>query len=352
MNLQTGGEREIALPRDAGVPRRVGWSRPGRRWRSPRGAASTGPAPAADAKAIAVAAAERPGAESALAVLLGDPVFARVIPCAEPGALCVVADTGAPGVLAEHARDAARWGADSVGVPRRERDRGPAARRGPRPENRVVGASRRPRELTAFGGRRDRPASPAAIASHAASSAIVTGGASGVHSRAPTRSAANATSASQTSVQSSAGPLPHDAVVPAGRHDGVQRRRGTRARTPGSARRDAARPGAGAACASARRRSPRSRSAAGRSTAAGPAPPVVVRLLHEGRSPPLRLAEHLVQQMLLAAEMTVDRAFGHACPGGDGRGGGGTESDGGVELECCSQQPLAGGLTVAACRLW
>ena len=50
--------------------------------------------------------AERAAAESALAVLLGRPAFARVVPCAEPGALCVAADTGAPGLLARHARDA------------------------------------------------------------------------------------------------------------------------------------------------------------------------------------------------------------------------------------------------------
>ena len=48
-------------------------------------------------------------------MLLGDPVFARVVACTEPDALCVATDSGAPGLLAEHARDATRWGSDSVG---------------------------------------------------------------------------------------------------------------------------------------------------------------------------------------------------------------------------------------------
>ena len=74
-------------------------------------------------------------------------------------------------------------------------------------------------------------------------------------------------------------------------------------------------------------------------------------LLHDGRAPALRAAEDLVEQMLLPAEMTIDRAFGHARPGSDRRRGGGTEAYGGIQLECCSQQPLAGGFTVAAGRL-
>ncbi len=153
MNLQTGGEREITLPRDAGVPRQVGWSKDGMALTIAAESGLYRAAPATDAKAIAVAAAERTTAESTLAVLVGDPVFARVIPCAEPGALCVVGDTGAPGVLAERARDAARWGADSV-----------AFLAGNAIEVRPLGAGTarriewsglpgRPRELTAFAGK-------------------------------------------------------------------------------------------------------------------------------------------------------------------------------------------------------
>ena len=81
---------------------------------------------------------------------------------------------------------------------------------------------------------------------------------------------------------------------------------------------------------------------------AGRARPLGLGLLHDGGTPALRAAEHLVQQMFLAAEMAIDRAFGHARPGRDGGGGGGPEADGGIELECCTKQPLAGGLTVTA----
>ena len=115
MNLLSGAEREVELPRGAGVPRQVGWSLDGR---SLVVAASAGlytsVAPPGRLDAHAVPADGRAAAESALAVLLGRPAFARVVPCAEPDALCVAGDTGTPGLLARGARDAARWGDDSV----------------------------------------------------------------------------------------------------------------------------------------------------------------------------------------------------------------------------------------------
>jgi hypothetical protein len=97
----------------------------------------------------------RAAAESSLAVLLGDPVFARVVPCSTPGDLCVVGDTGAPGPLAAGARDAARWGADSVafliGDAIEVRPLGPGRAR------RIAwsGLPGRPRQLTAFAGSAD-----------------------------------------------------------------------------------------------------------------------------------------------------------------------------------------------------
>jgi hypothetical protein len=115
MSLLTGDEREVELPRGAGAPGRVGWSRDGAALTVAAGSSLYRAAPAAGAyDAEPVPAAGRAAAESSLAVLLGDPVFARVTPCAEAGALCVTGDTGAPGLLAEDARDAARWGPDSV----------------------------------------------------------------------------------------------------------------------------------------------------------------------------------------------------------------------------------------------
>ena len=115
MNLLSGADRELVLPRGAGLPARVGWSRDGQsivvgtatalyRFGAPPAAPDPHPVPPA----------ERAAAESSLAVLLGKPVFGRVVPCREPGALCVVGDTGAPGLLAQDARDPARWGTDSV----------------------------------------------------------------------------------------------------------------------------------------------------------------------------------------------------------------------------------------------
>ena len=115
MNLLSGAERQIALPRGAPPPSRVGWNQAGtelviqagdRLYRSQ--------VPPAGETAAAVPAAEQARAESALAVLLGRPVFARVVPCAEPRDLCVEADTGAPGLLARDATGAARYGDDSV----------------------------------------------------------------------------------------------------------------------------------------------------------------------------------------------------------------------------------------------
>jgi len=115
MNLQTGDEREVELPRGAGAPQRVGWSGDGASLTVAAGGGlyRAGLLPAVT-QARPVPEPERAAAESNLAVLLGRPVFARVVPCAEPGALCVVGDTGSPGLLAEGARDAARWGDDSV----------------------------------------------------------------------------------------------------------------------------------------------------------------------------------------------------------------------------------------------
>lgn len=115
MNLLSGAERELALPRGSDAPREVAWSGDGRTLVVAAGdRIYRSPAPPARLDARPVTAAERPAAESVLAVLLGQPAFGRVVPCAEPGALCVAGVTGTPGLLARGARDAARWGNDSV----------------------------------------------------------------------------------------------------------------------------------------------------------------------------------------------------------------------------------------------
>lgn len=115
MNLQNGADRELELPRGAGAPSAVAWTADGRSLVvAAAGGVYRGAAPPGSGALLVVPPAERGGAESTLAVLLGRPVFARVVPCAEPGALCVAGDTGAPSPLAASARDALRWGDDSV----------------------------------------------------------------------------------------------------------------------------------------------------------------------------------------------------------------------------------------------
>jgi hypothetical protein len=156
MNLLNGAERELPLPKGVAGPRRLGWGR------GHVVIVDTGkglfsihaPPSAPDPRPIS--SAERAVAESSLSVLLGDPVFARVIPCENRRDLCVVADTGSPGVLAVGARDPVRWGADSVAffVDDQVEIR-PLARGRPR-RLELSGAPVRPRQMTFFPGTRDR----------------------------------------------------------------------------------------------------------------------------------------------------------------------------------------------------
>jgi hypothetical protein len=115
LDLRTGIEHELSLPPDGGQPRRIGWT--------PDGAAVLVGArrgvyrfdlPFRGVKPRALAPAERAAAESSFAVLLGEPVFARVVRCEGGQSLCAAGDTGVAELLARGARDAVRWGADSV----------------------------------------------------------------------------------------------------------------------------------------------------------------------------------------------------------------------------------------------
>ena len=116
MNLLNGAERELSLPKEAGPPGRVAWTPDGSglivqagnqlyRLNAPPDRANARPVPAE----------ERAAAESTLAVLLGDPVFARVVPCKRSEDLCVISRSGRSGILAQAASDPVRWGTDSVG---------------------------------------------------------------------------------------------------------------------------------------------------------------------------------------------------------------------------------------------
>ncbi len=153
MNLISGADRELELPKGAGPPAEVGWADDGRSLvvRAKAGLYRMN-APPASSEPRPVSPAERAPAESALAVLLGDPVFAEVVPCPEPGALCVAADTGAPGLLARGAREPIRWGRDSVayflGDQVEIRPAGPGRARLLEWDNEPPGA----REMTVFAG--------------------------------------------------------------------------------------------------------------------------------------------------------------------------------------------------------
>ena len=115
MNLLNGGERELELPKEAGAPERVGWSNDGTMVivRTGQGLYRFD-APPAKPEAHPVPAADSTVAESSLAVLLGDPVFARVVLCKRTTDLCLTTRRGTPGILAQAARDPVRWGTDSV----------------------------------------------------------------------------------------------------------------------------------------------------------------------------------------------------------------------------------------------
>jgi hypothetical protein len=115
LNLLNGADRELRLPKDAGLLERVGWSSDGRAL-----LVKTSQdlyrleAPPAKPSPRRVPPEERAVAESSLAVLLGDPVFARVVPCPRREDLCVIPRSGRPGILAQAASDPVRWGNDSV----------------------------------------------------------------------------------------------------------------------------------------------------------------------------------------------------------------------------------------------
>jgi hypothetical protein len=115
MNLLNGAERELKLPTEAGPPSQVAWSPDGGALilRAANGLYRLD-APPGRPNAQPVPAAERAAAESTLSVLLGDPVFARVVPCRRGDDLCVMPRSGKSGILAQAASDPVRWGGDSV----------------------------------------------------------------------------------------------------------------------------------------------------------------------------------------------------------------------------------------------
>jgi hypothetical protein len=158
LNLANGREQQIELPVETGPPEQLGWSSDGR-WLvvRARGKLYRAAPPPATGTARPVVAAERAVAESAMAVLLGRPAFARVIPCEQAEDLCVMGDTGSPALLAAAAREPARWGDDSVAY--LQGDRLLVRPLGPGRTRRVewTGVPASPRQLSMFPGTTAEP---------------------------------------------------------------------------------------------------------------------------------------------------------------------------------------------------
>ncbi len=157
MNLLSGSERELVLPKGAVHPAAVGWGPDGQSLIVAAGKELYRiNAPPVAAEPRRIPPAERARAESSLAVLLGDPVFARAVACSAPGDLCIIGGSDDPGLLARGARDPVRWGPDSVAF--FVDDNLEIRPLGPGRPRRLVWSNppERPREMTFFNGKRER----------------------------------------------------------------------------------------------------------------------------------------------------------------------------------------------------
>jgi hypothetical protein len=112
LNLLNGAERELPMPDSSGVPVRVAWAADGRELlvRSTRSIYRITAPPAAPRTEEVAGPAEA----EALLLQVGSPAFARIDRCEGSMELCVYPDSGEAAPLAQGARDAARWGDDSV----------------------------------------------------------------------------------------------------------------------------------------------------------------------------------------------------------------------------------------------
>ena len=113
MNLLNGAERRIELPAGA-APQRVAWS--GTQTRlliaSTHGLYGAN-APPRPLDLTPLASADSAAADSALAVLLGDPAFAVAGRCRSGRGICAESDSG-ESVIDSAGMDPVRWGPDSV----------------------------------------------------------------------------------------------------------------------------------------------------------------------------------------------------------------------------------------------
>lgn len=117
VNLVNSAERELPAPKGAGTPLAVAWLEGNRTLavRTTRGLWRVA-APPAPTDWAPLAGADSAAAGLALAVRVGEPAFARIVPCAGHAAdLCAVTPADSVQLLAKDAHDAVHWGADSVG---------------------------------------------------------------------------------------------------------------------------------------------------------------------------------------------------------------------------------------------
>lgn len=112
MNLVSGSERPLPLPAEAGQARQVGWSDDETTLyvQTDRGVWAV-PAPPAQAVARAVTPGDAV-ADTALALWLGTPRFARAIGCGE--GVCAITPRGDTTTLTPTGHHPLRWGTDSV----------------------------------------------------------------------------------------------------------------------------------------------------------------------------------------------------------------------------------------------
>jgi hypothetical protein len=114
MDLVSGNERQTTLAPEAGRPSALAWSDDERTVliRTDHGLWQL-TTPPDDAALTPVPTDHAAAADSLLTLWLGQPRFARPVPCAEAG-LCVIGPAGDTSELAPAGRDPIRWGDDSV----------------------------------------------------------------------------------------------------------------------------------------------------------------------------------------------------------------------------------------------